>query len=274
MSVQEPVKEEVFDPGGGRSAQPVLGDSQESGIGEGASGRAAANLVLLQKMWLVDFYRSGVGKKAIMAITGIVLVGFVFAHAIGNLKLYAGAESMNFYGEWLREILYPIVPHSGALWILRSVLIVALILHLHAAWALTMMNRRARPVGYESRRDYIAATFAARTMRWTGIIVLLFVIFHLMDLTFGPANPNFVPGTPYENTVASFQRVPVALFYIVANVALGLHLWHGLWSLFQSLGLNNRRFNAWRQYFAWGLTILIVGINVSFPIAVLTGVIA
>ena len=273
MSVQEPVRDEVLDRPAPKSKQPVLGDAQTGGGGTGASGRAATNTVIRKRSWLVEFYRSGVGKKATMAATGIALIGFVIAHAVGNLKLYLGAEEMNHYGEWLREVAYPIVPHSGFLWIMRIALLAALILHLHAAYALTMMNRRARDVAYQSKRDYIAASFAARTMRWTGIIVLLFVIFHLLDLTFGPTNPDFQSAMPYENTVASFQRIPVALFYVLANLALGVHLWHGIWSLFQSLGINNRRFNEWRRYLSYAITGAVVLINVSFPIMVVVRVI-
>ena len=273
MSVQEPVRDEVLDRESPKSKQPILGDSQSSGAGKGASGRAATNKVIRRKPWLLDFYRSGVGKKATMAATGIALLGFVIAHSIGNLKLYLGAEEMNLYGEFLRDIAYPIVPHSGFLWIMRAGLLVAFVLHLHAAYALTMMNRRARPTKYQSKRDYIAATFAARTMRWTGIIVLLFIIFHLLDLTFGPTNPDFQSAMPYENTVASFQRIPVALFYVLANLALGVHLWHGIWSMFQSLGINNRRFNEWRRYLSYAITGAIVQINESFPIMVVARVI-
>jgi succinate dehydrogenase / fumarate reductase, cytochrome b subunit len=222
----------------------------------------------------VDFYRSAVGKKYVMAISGVILMGYVFAHMVGNLKLYLGAEQMNHYAEWLRTMLEPVLPHTGALWLLRLLLIGAVILHIHASYSLTMMNRRARPVRYQSKRDFIAADFAARTMRWTGIIVLLFVVFHLLDLTFGPANPNFQSGMPYENTVASFQRVPVSLFYVAANLALGVHLYHGAWSLFQSMGWNRRRFNMWRRYFAVAFAVIVVAGNVSFPIAVLTGVIS
>ena len=119
---------------------------------------------------------------------------------------------------------------------MRIVLLVAVVAHVHAAYALTMINRRARPEAYRSKRDYVAADFASRTMRWTGIIVLLFVVFHLLDLTWGPANPDFVEGDPYHNVVASFQRVPVALVYVIANLALGVHLYHGAWSMFQSMG--------------------------------------
>jgi len=149
---------------------------------------------------------------------------------------------------------------------------VAVVLHLHAAWSLTRMNKRAN-AAYVSKRDYVAANFASRTMRWTGIIVLLFIVFHLLDLTWGTANPDFVRGHVYDNVVHSFQRVPVAIAYVVANLALGVHLWHGVWSLFQSMGWSNPRFNKWREWAAWGFAGLIVVGNVSFPIAVQLGVV-
>ena len=242
---------------------PERDDAQEKSREIGKSRRTS---------FAVDFYRSAVGKKYVMAITGVIMMGFVFAHMVGNLKMYFGAEEMNHYGEFLRVLAYPLVPRTGALWILRLTLIASLILHVHATYSLTMMNRRSRPVKYQSDRDYIAATFAARSMRWTGILVLLFLIYHLLDLTFGPTNPDFQSGLPYENTIASFQRPLVAIFYIVANLALGVHLYHGAWSLFQSMGWNRRRFNAWRRYFASGFAALIVAGNVSFPLAVMTGV--
>ncbi|HEX9766423.1 MAG TPA: succinate dehydrogenase cytochrome b subunit, partial [Nitriliruptorales bacterium] len=205
--------------------------------------------------WVLELYRSAVGKKYVMAITGIVWLGYVLAHMIGNLHLYQGAAEMNHYGEWLRELLQPAFPRTWFLWLLRSALIVSLVLHVHAAWSLTVMNRKARPTTYQSKRDYIAADFAARTMRWTGVIVLLFVGYHLADLTWGvqPAAPEaWTRGAPYQNVVSSLERWPVAIFYLLANLALGVHLYHGAWSLFQSLGVNNRRFNHWRRMFAVG----------------------
>ena len=223
-------------------------------------------------LWPLEFYRSAVGKKWVMAVTGVMLLGFVFFHMVGNLKVYLGAEDMNHYGEFLRELLVPLLPRSVLLWLLRLGLIAAFFLHIHAAYALTRMNHRARPVGYAGDRDYIAANFASRSMRWTGVIVGLYLVFHLADLTAGTLNPDYVRGDPYNNLVHSFENVPVALLYIAANVALAIHIFHGTWSLFQSLGLNNPRFNEWRRRFAQGFAGLILLGNVSFPVAVMTGV--
>lgn len=225
--------------------------------------------------WFLELYRSALGKKYVMALTGIFLIGWVTAHTIGNMKLYLGAEATNHYSEWLRTGLgTPIVPETVVLWLVRVLLIGSFVLHIHAAYALTVMNRRARPVGYQSERDYLAANFAARTMRWTGIIVALFVIYHLLDLTWGVANPGGRwDGEAYENVVQSLTRWPVALFYVLGNVALAYHLYHGTWSLFQSMGWNKPRFNIWRKYAAVAVALFIGLANISFPFAVLFGVV-
>jgi succinate dehydrogenase / fumarate reductase cytochrome b subunit len=228
----------------------------------------------------VDLYRSAVGKKWVMALTGIGLMGYVLAHMVGNLKMYLGPEDLNHYGEFLRELLVPILPRTVALWLLRIGLTVAFVLHIHAAYGLTVINRKARPERYESPRDYIAVSWAARTMRWTGVIILLFLIWHLADLTWGvdAVNPDFVRGEAYQNVAYSLERWPVALLYIVANVALGFHLYHGGWSIFQSLGSMSPRFNPrhnpLRRGFAASFAILVAGVNITFPIAVLTGVVS
>ncbi len=229
-----------------------------------------------RKPFLLELYGSALGKKYVMAVTGIVLMGYVLAHMIGNLKIYLGAETLDHYGEWLRTSLgYPILPETYTLWLMRLGLLAATVLHILAAYQLTVMNKRARAHGYEGKRDYQAADFAARTMRWTGIIVLLFVIWHLADFTWGveAVNPDFVRGDVYDNVVASFSRPAVGIWYILANLALGVHLYHGAWSLFQSLGINSRRFNHWRRAFATGFAVLIVAGNVSFPVAVMTGIV-
>lgn len=226
-----------------------------------------------RSIWPFDLYRSAIGKKYAMAITGMVFMAYVVAHTLGNLKLYLGSESMNRYAEWLRQVGEPALPATTVLWILRVLLIVCLVVHVHATWSLTRINRRARPTSYASKRNYQASDFASRTMRWGGVIVLLFIAFHLLDLTWGTANPGHIAGDPYQNVVTSFQRVPVSVVYIVANLALGLHLYHGAWSLFQSMGWNNPRINLWRRGFAIAFAALIVIGNISFPLAVLSGVV-
>ncbi len=223
--------------------------------------------------WPLNYYQTAVGKKWAMAITGLIGMGFVAGHMFGNLKLYAEAAEINAYAIGLREFGYPILPKEFALWIARSVLLVALVVHVHAAWSIWRQNRRARTVNYQSKRDYIAANWASRTMVWTGPIILLFIAFHLADLTFGWANPSFEYGEVHANVIATFERWPVSAFYIVANLALGVHLYHGAWSLFQSMGVNHPNFNQARRAFAVLFAAAIVIGNISFPIAVLAGVI-
>lgn len=225
--------------------------------------------------FLVEFYRTAMGKKYAMALSGIVGLGFVVVHAIGNLHMYEGSAELFEYAEGLREIGEPLIPRTLFLWILRSSLILAIVVHVHAAYSLTALNRRKRPTGYQAPREYIAADYASRTMVYTGTIVLAFILFHLADLTWGVAfvNPDWALGAVTNNLVSSLSRVPVALFYMVAMLALGLHIFHGTWSLFQTLGLNSRRFNAWRRNLAIGVTVLVVGLNLTFPLANLLGVV-
>ena len=228
--------------------------------------------------FLLDLYSTAVGKKYAMAISGVALMGFVLFHMIGNLKMYFGAADLNEYAEFLKKLLYPLAPKESVLWILRFGLLAMLALHLHAAWSLTVLNRHARPVKYQSARDYQEASLASRSMRISGIVVALFIVWHLLDLTFGVVNTigtdgQFVRAEVYANVVRSFERWPVAIFYIVANLLLGLHLSHGAWSIFQSLGWNNPRFNSWRTAFARGFAAVVVVGNVSFPVAVLVGIV-
>jgi succinate dehydrogenase / fumarate reductase cytochrome b subunit len=223
--------------------------------------------------WLLEMYGTAVGKKYAMALSGIAWMGYVLAHMVGNLKVYLGDEDLDHYAEWLRNLATPALPRTVLLWGMRSVLIVAIVVHIHAAWSLTRTNWGARGGGYKSDRDYVVANFASRTMRWTGIIVGLFIVFHLFDLTWGQANPDFERGHVHDNLVASFERVPVAVFYVLANLALGLHLFHGAWSLFQSMGWSHPRFNQWRRWFAWSFAAVITLGNITFPVMVQAGVI-
>lgn len=213
------------------------------------------------------FAASTIGQKVVMAVTGIVLFGFVVGHMIGNLQAYMGPEALNAYAVWLRELM-----HGAALWIVRAVLLLSVILHIWSATALTIDNRRARPIGYR-KREYERSTYASRTMVWSGPILALFVIYHLLHFTFGTVHPSFVEGDVYHNFVAGFQSVPVSIFYIVAMLALGYHLYHGIWSMLQTLGLSHPRYNFLRHGFAGLMTAIVVVGNISFPLAVLTGVI-
>lgn len=238
-----------------------------------------------RRPFLIDLYSTAVGKKYVMGATGIMMMGFVVFHMIGNLKMYLGAAHLNEYAHFLENLLVPIAPEGVVLWILRGGLITALALHLHAAYSLTVLNRKARPVKYQSARDYQIANFASRTMRLSGLVILAFIIWHLLDLTFGVVNTATGAKTMvgahgeehvkdvYNAVVYSFQRTPVALFYVLANVLLGLHLFHGAWSIFQSFGWNNPRFNKWRRAFATGFAAVVVIGNVSFPIAVMAGIV-
>ncbi len=236
------------------------------------SGAPTADAPRRQPPFIVTFYRSAVAKKWLMAVSGIMLLGYVLAHMVGNLKVFLGKEDINEYADWLRRLGEPALPREVALWLMRVGLLAAFVIHIVAAYQLTMINRRARPTQYKSPRDYAAASFASRTMRWTGVIVLLFLIFHLLDLTFGTVNPGFESGNVYRNLIATFDRVPVAVAYIVANLALGTHIFHGAWSMFQSLGFNNPRYNAWRRSFAIGFAGLITTGNVAIPLLITAGV--
>ncbi len=242
---------------------------------------ATATTSRRRKPFLLEIYSTAVGKKYVMAITGLIGVGFVVAHMVGNLKVYLGLVNhdgklvydIDVYSDFLRELLVPLLPRTYFLWGLRIVLIVALLLHLHAAYSLTMLNRRARTTRYQSPRDYVAANFASRTMRWSGIIVLLFLAWHLADLSWGWLNPGYTRGEVYRNLDASLSRLPVAILYVVANIVLGIHLFHGFWSMFQSLGWNSPRFNQWRRAAAVAIATIIVVGNVSIPIAVQAGIV-
>jgi succinate dehydrogenase / fumarate reductase cytochrome b subunit len=228
------------------------------------------------------FYSASLGKKAVMAVSGILLFGFVLVHMLGNLKMYLGAESFNRYAAWLREIGYPALPHGGVLNLARAALLVAVVVHIWAAWQVSRQSRAARQHRY-LKTARVQADYATRTMRWGGVIILLFVIYHLLHLTWGTVHPDFEHPTTladgsmvsnaYHNVVRGFEDKWVSLFYIVANVALAFHLYHGLWSLFQTLGWNHPKLNPWRRRLATAFAFVVTAGNISFPIAVLAGIV-
>ena len=222
--------------------------------------------------WFGEVTRTAVAKKAIMAITGFMLFGFVVSHMAGNLKAFQGAEKFNAYAEGLRELGTPLLPHEGLLWIMRFALLGAVGLHIWSATSLTLMNRRARPEAYRLRST-VQADYAALTMRYSGYLIGFYILYHLMHLTFGNLHQDFVSGDAYHNLVTGFQFTPIALVYIVANILLGFHLYHGLWSMFQSLGLNHPRYNPWRRQFAVAFAVVVSAGFVSVPLGVLTGIV-
>ena len=218
----------------------------------------------------VRFYEAPIGKKAVMAITGVMLVGYVFAHLLGNLQIYSSdAEQINRYAGFLHN-----PANAAALWAARSVLLLAVALHIIAATQLWLQNRAARPIGYVKKAD-LPASYAARTMIWSGPIVGAFVIFHVLHLTAGKVlelrelGPN-MPDVRY-NVITGFSNPWISGFYILAMILLCLHLYHGMWSMFQSLGISHPRYTPIVKKAAAVLAILVAVGNCSIPIAVLTG---
>ena len=215
---------------------------------------------------------NSVVKKAVMAVSGIIMLLYLIAHMIGNLKVFTGRDSFNSYSEWIRTIGEPAVPAQTTLTIIRIVLLAAVIAHIWAAISLWRQAKRARPNGYVTKKA-VAQSYASRTMRWGGVIVLLFIIWHILDLTVGAVNPDGADSSPYERLVASFQNPFITAFYVLALVLLGMHLRHGIWSATQTLGQSNRRrertVNAFALVFS---TVLIAGFLIV-PFSVLFGLV-
>ncbi|MEH1056614.1 succinate dehydrogenase cytochrome b subunit [Micromonospora sp. CPCC 206171] len=219
--------------------------------------------------------RSNVGLKAVMAVTGILLVLFLVVHMLGNLKIFTGETSFDHYAHWLRDIGTPLLPHTWYLWIQRTVLTAAVVAHIVAATVLARRARAARPVKYAHRKK-IQGSYAARTMRWGGVIILLFVIYHILDLTTGDLNPQGDASNPYGNVVADFapERWYVTLFYTLAIVTVGFHLRHGIFSALRSLGQQTPQGERRNRAIA---LVVAVGLCVGYlvvPFAVLTGLVS
>jgi len=213
----------------------------------------------------VGYFSSTLGKKVLMAVTGIILFGFVVGHMLGNLQIYLGAERLNHYAELLQS-------NRQFLWLVRSVLLFCVGVHIVAAVQVWLHNRAARPVKYRVFRPP-AVDYAARTMVWSGPIIAFFILYHLLDFTVGSTNPDFIRGDVYHNVLASFSNPLIAGIYIAANLLLGFHLYHGLWSLFQTFGWDHPRFGWLRRAAAIFSSVLIGAGNISIPLAVLTGIV-
>ncbi|HEU5262684.1 MAG TPA: succinate dehydrogenase cytochrome b subunit [Gemmatimonadales bacterium] len=218
------------------------------------------------------FARSLIGTKVVMAVTGVILFLFVVGHLLGNLKLFEGPEKFNAYAEGLRTVGAPFFGRELLLWVARIVLLVALLAHIWAAVETARASWRARPIGYR-RLEAVETTYAARTMRWGGVLILVYVTYHLLDFTFGRVNPSFIPGDVYHNVVASFRVWPVVVAYTAAMIVLGLHVYHGTWSALQTLGLNRPPTGRWRRGVAAAVALAIAGGYVAIPVAVLAGIV-
>lgn len=184
-----------------------------------------------------SLWRATVAKKAVMAGTGGILLLYLAAHMVGNLKVFFGQQAFDHYAHWLRTIGEPVLPYGWFLWILRGVLLASVGLHIVAATQLAVRGSRARPTGYV-HRNRVRGSYAARTMRWGGVLIALFVVYHVLDLTVGMLHPDFRAGAPYHNVTTDFSVWFVTVFYTVALAALALHVRHGLWSAAQTLGVS------------------------------------
>lgn len=215
-------------------------------------------------MGSIRFLRSTVGRKVVMGVTGLILVGFVVGHVSGNLLVFKGPEALNAYSAFLKKSMV-------VLYGVRVVLLAAVGLHIWAAYSLTRLDLASRPVAY-SRFQPQVSTLAARTMRWGGVLLLAFIVYHLLHFTVGSVHPGFSHTDVYGNVITGFRVTWVAVFYIVAMVALGAHLYHGVWSFFQTMGWNHPRFNRARRQVATALAVLVALGFIAIPAAVLGGV--
>lgn len=212
---------------------------------------------------LMKFWRSTVGKKAVMAVTGIIGVLFVLGHMTGNLLMFKGQEAMAHYALLLRTSM-------PLLYTVRAVLLLSVVLHAVAAYQLTMISRAARPVGYAQRNPQVT-TFAARTIKWGGVIILLFIVYHILHLTLGVVHPQFVHLDPYNNLRIGLSNPLVAAFYILAAAAVGLHVYHGAWSAVRTLGAARPSTHPLRRKIALGIALMVAVGFMVIPIATLLG---
>ncbi len=215
---------------------------------------------------VATFWDSTVGKKIVMAVTGAIGLGYLIAHVAGNLLVFRGAAKIDAYAGFLKSNL-------GLLWGARAILLAAVILHIVAAFQLARISQKSRPIAYKRWRP-VGSDFPSRTMRWTGPLVGIFIIYHLLHFTTGTVHPNFHEGQVYHNLTTGFRVWYVSAFYIVAMLALFAHLYHGAWSMFQSVGLNHPKYNQLVRTLATIVTVVVVVGFISIPVAVLLGFIS
>ncbi len=212
------------------------------------------------------FWQSSAGKKAVMAVTGLIWVGYLVTHMLGNLLVFQGPTKINGYSAMLHDA-------SGLLWTARIVLIMAFVLHVVAAAQLTERKQMARPIGYAGGRAPQVSTLASRLIRWGGVVILVFLVYHILHFTLGTVNPAFVELNPYHNVVTAFTNPIVVMVYLVAMVVVGLHLYHGLWSSGRTLGVSPPSPQPLKRQIALVLAgVLWLGFSV-IPIAVYFGLV-
>lgn len=214
--------------------------------------------------------RSSIGKKALMAVTGAVWIGYLVLHMWGNLHIFQGQESFNHYAEFLRTVGEPVFSYAQVLWLIRIVIVLSLAAHMWSAWDLYRQAARARSSNYAVKR-VVQANYASRFMRIGGVVIILFVLFHLAHYTWGWVTP-FDRADPYRNVVIGFSNPVIVLFYLLALASLGLHLFHGVWSMFQTLGLNSRRFDGFFRGLAVFVALVVPLGFATVPLAVLFGI--
>lgn len=219
----------------------------------------------------IELWHSQLGKKYAMAISGFILIAYVLAHLVGTLKVFAGPEATNAYANWLHSLGYPLLPEYFAIWAVRILLLLSVIMHIVAAAQLVRLARTARPIGYAAR-EHRTVDFASRTMRWGGVIITLFIIFHVLHLTTGHIHHDYSEDV-YRNIVSGFQQWHISLFYIIACAALALHIYHGLWSALQTMGSTYRGFHRGGRVPAIAIATIIGIGNISLPAGVAIGLI-
>jgi len=222
---------------------------------------------------VISLYRTSVGKKFYMAVTGAVLIGFLVAHMVGNLKMYMGAQHFNEYAEFLREVGEPVLPRMVGLWIFRLILLGCVGLHMLSALQVYLQSRKARGTAY-TKEESLSFAYASRTMRWGGVIIGVFVIFHILHFTTGQALPGFVAGDAYQNVILGFSSWWVTGFYTLAMIMIAFHLYHGLWSAFQTVGANHPKYNPFRRPVALILALVVFLGFMSVPVGVKVGALA
>ncbi|MGW8553121.1 succinate dehydrogenase [Streptomyces tubercidicus] len=216
---------------------------------------------------------STVGKKAVMAVSGLVMLLYLVVHMLGNLKIFFGADEFNGYGHWLRVVGEPFMHEEWTLWLVRVVLVAAVVAHATSAYQLSRRDIKARP--HKSVHKKARTSYATRTMRWGGIILGLFIVWHVLDLTTGTVHTGgFQEGRPYQNVVDTFSTWYGNVIYLVAMLALGLHIRHGFWSAAQTLGVGSRARERLLKTLAQVLALVLTVGFVSVPVAVMTGVVS